>query len=139
MLAHVCAVWAGAGEANFRWFGEQALLLSAKALHNTVGEPALQEFNQGIDSAGAIRADRAPLAWRQRLYGNDNLVDRRSADQRFDLQSRYLEIDYQPIADVRPTAGQSVLVVAIAFQIVAPRLPPKRSDDFASLDRDRRD
>ena len=68
-----------------------------------------------------------------------HLVNLRAADQRLDLARRDLQIDHRSIAHVGPAARQPIREVAVALEIVAPRLAPERLGDGAALDDDRRD
>src|SRR5271168_4693428 len=51
---------------------------------------------------------------------------------------RDLQIDHQTIAHVAASALQPVLVIAVALQIVAPRLAPERRGDLAAFHGHRR-
>ena len=64
VLAHRGVVRATAGELDFGWLREQAGALTANPLHHPFGKPALQQFDQRVDAARAIGADRFPLRLR---------------------------------------------------------------------------
>ena len=57
---------AAAREADLRGCGKQPDVLPADALHHALRQPALQQLDQRIDPAGAVRADRRPLPARPR-------------------------------------------------------------------------
>src|SRR5207245_10516045 len=85
-----------------------------------------------------ILADRFPTARFDRRDADLDLVKLGAGNERQHLGLRDLQIDNRAVADIGPATRQSVGVVAIAFEIVAPGLAPEALGDGAAFDRHRR-
>src|SRR6516164_11009142 len=108
---------------------EKAGFLAAYPFHDTLGEPALQKFDERIDRSGAVLADGFPSRLPYWSYLHLNLVDLRAADQGFDFAGRNLKIDHGSVAYIGTPSWQAVFKVAIALEILAPSLAPEGLDD----------
>ena len=62
--------------------GNRPRLLPADPLHHALGQAPLQQLDQRIDPARAVRADRLPVRRRRRLDADRDVVERRAADHR---------------------------------------------------------
>src|SRR5674476_401651 len=134
VLAHVCPIRTTARELDFLRRREQAVTLSTDSVHDAFCQAALQEFYQRIDSSGAIPADGFPACSRDRRDGDLDLVEFRPGHHRSDLALRDLQVDDGAVADIGPAARQAVLIVAVSFEVIAPRLPPEALGNCAALD-----
>src|SRR5271157_4835933 len=135
MLAHLGPVRATARKPNLfrRW--EQAGILLADTFHDPLGQTSLQKLNQRINRPRAVFANGPPARLRDRGNLHHYLINLRTADQRFDLTGRNLEINDRTIAHVSPSARQAVGKVAVAFEVLTPRLAPEGLDDRSPFDR----
>src|ERR1035437_363977 len=98
MLAHAGPVRTTARELDLMGRREKTGFLPANPFHHTLREPALQKLDERIDGPGAVRADGSPARLLDRRDLHRNLVNRRTADQGFDLAGRDLKIDYGTVA-----------------------------------------
>src|SRR5450759_1414330 len=134
MLAHVCPIRTTAGQLDFLRCRKQAVTLSTDSVHDAFGEAALQELDQRIDGSGAISTDGFPACSRDRRNGDLDLVEFRPGYHCGDLALRDLQVDDGAVADIGPATRQAVLIVAVSFEVVAPRLAPEALGNCAALD-----
>src|ERR1039457_2479936 len=74
MLAHAGPVGATARKLDLLRGRKQAVVLPADPLHDTLGQPPLQQLAQRIDRARAVLADGFPLPFRDRRHFQRDLV-----------------------------------------------------------------
>ncbi len=134
MLAHRGPVEAAARKLDLSRRGKQPRLRPADALHDTLGEATLQQFHQRIDGTRAILADRRPPSLGHGRDFHRHPVELRSAHDGADRAGRDAQIDHRSVAHVRASPWQAVREIAVALEVVAPGLAPKRSGDRAALD-----
>src|SRR5207247_2598508 len=134
VLAHRGPVGATAREPDLGRRGEQPGLLPTDALHNACGEAPPEQLDQGVDRARAVRANRGPARLRHGRDLDGHPVDLRAADQRPHVAGRDPEVEHRAVPDVGAAARQPVREVAVALQVIAPGLAPKRSRNRAALD-----
>src|SRR5262249_29287 len=116
-----------------RW--KQAVTLSADSVHDCLREAALQQFDQGIDASCAVPTDGFPTT---RFDGRDadlDLVELRAGEQRVDFALGDLKMDDRAVPNIGAAGRQSIRIVAVAFQIIAPGLAPEALGDDAAVDR----
>src|SRR5690349_11487006 len=105
---------------------EHSGLFPAEPLHRLFRKASFDQFHKRVDFAGAITTYRCPLRLRNGGDFHRNFIQAGSADESIDHSRGYLQIDDTAAADISASARQAVRVVAVAFQILAPRLSPER-------------
>src|SRR6266478_6263798 len=135
VFAHVCPVRAAARQLDLLGRWKQTVALPADPVHDTLGQTALQEFNQGVDRSSAIPTDRLPARRLDGCNGDLDFVERRTGDHRYDLALRNLQVEDGAVADIGSAARHASRIVAITLKVGAPRLAPESFSDRAALDR----
>ena len=139
VLAHRRPVGARAIERNLTGCGKEPRTLAAHDLHHALGDGALQQLDQRVDLARALVLDAGPSPLDQALDLDVDLVDFRATDEGADAPGLDLQVDHRAVAHVRPAARQSIGVVAVGLEVLAPRVAPKSRGDLAARNLDRRD
>src|SRR5256884_1322529 len=139
MLAHISPVRAAARKLNLLWRGEQSIVFSANSLHDSLGKSTLQQLHQGINGPGTVLADGFPARLADRRDFHTDFIDGRAAHKRFHFTEGNLQIDDGTIAHVSAAAGQTICVITVTFQILAPGFSPEGCSNAAAFNLDRRD
>src|SRR5207247_5723297 len=137
VFAHGRPVRTAALEADLGRSGKHAGFRITDALHDALRETPLEQFDQRIDGAGAVLAYRGPPVLWERRHLHADSVDGRAAHESGDRAGSDLQIDHRAVADVGAAARQAVRVVAIAFEVVTPRLAPERRGNGSPIAHDR--
>jgi hypothetical protein len=111
---------------------EEALPGPGDDLHDGGGEPALEQFDEGIDLAGGFGEDPFPARLGEWLDLDADLIEVGSLHEGLDFARRDLEINDGAVSHVGAAARQAILVIAIGFEVVAPGLAPERGRDLSS-------
>src|SRR6516164_9345934 len=139
MLAHISPVRATARKLNLLWRGEQSIVLSANSLHDSLGKSASQQLHQGINGPGTVLADGFPARLTNRRDFHCDFIDGRAAHKRFHFTEGNLQIDDGTIAHVSAAAGQTICVITVTLQVLAPGFSPESCSNAAAFNLDRRD
>src|SRR6516165_9599733 len=87
-----------------------------------------------MDASRAIATNRLPAGSLDRRNGDLDPVEIGTSDHRGDLSFGDLKVDHRTVADIGASARQAVLVVAVAFEVRAPRLAPETFGNRTPLD-----
>src|ERR1700724_4744997 len=139
MLAHARPVRTGARHLDFAGARKQAVSLPAHPLHHIFRKLPLKQLDKRADRTKAVLADRFPARLRDRANLDLYRIDVCAAHLRSDLAALDLQIDDRTVTYICSAARQTVRVIGIALQILAPRLAPEIARDRAALDDHRRD
>src|ERR1039458_6994953 len=86
-------------------------------------------------SSRRLRKPDSTICFASRCRTSDlDLVEFRPGHHRSHLALRDLQVDDGAVADIGPAARQAVLIVAVSFEVIAPRLPPEALGNCAALD-----
>jgi hypothetical protein len=88
-----------------------------------------------IDSPDAIATNALPARRGYRFDGNLDFVELRTRDHRGDFALRYFQVDNGAIANVSAATRQAIFIVAVSFEVAAPRFAPETLGNRAALDR----
>jgi len=116
MLAHNGPVGTVALQADLTGQGKQAFVAVGHNSHYVPGKPALKQFQERTDFPGAAILHSIPFFPGKRLDGNLHFVK------------------FGAVADICAASRQAILVIAERLEVIAPSLPPKRSQNLSSLD-----
>ena len=139
VLAHRRPVRTRAIEGDLSRHREQTLSGFGDGAHHGVGDPSLQELDHRVDPSGAMRSDALPPRRGERLHPEIHLVDLGPAHERRDAALGDLQIKHRSVSDVGPSPRQAVRVIAVRFQVVAPRDAPEGRGDPPAFDRNGRE
>ena len=138
MFAQISPVRAGTIQVNFlrRW--KQALFGAGHDLHDSGGKFALEQFDQGINLAGALGLDGLPKTRRQGFDLDFDPVKLRAGNQRGHVAFADLQINHRTVAHIGASAGEPIGIVAVGLEVVAPGLAPKGAGNLAPIQHDGR-
>ena len=137
VLAEVGPVGAGAPEFHLPWPGKHPVARPGQPPHHVVGQPAGEEVNERADRRSTVGLDRPPRLRRQGRDRDRHVIRHRSGHHRVDPAAGEQEIDHRAIAGIGAAAGQPAGKIAVALEVLAPRLPPEGLGDPGARDLDR--
>ena len=136
VLAHHRPVGTVASEGNLAGFREQAAVGIGDDAQDVIGQPPLEQLEDGSDPARALGPDRLPGDLPELPDAHDDVIEIRSDDHGVDPAGVDVQVTDGAVADIRAAPRQAVLEVRARFQMVAPAPAPEAAGDGASLDVD---
>ena len=136
VLAHHRPVGTVASEGNLAGFREQAAVGIGDDAQDVIGQPPLEQLEDGSDPARALGPDGLPGGLPELPDAHDDVIEVRSDDHGVDPAGVDVQVTDGAVADIRAAPRQAVLEVRARFQMVAPAPAPEAAGDGASLDVD---
>ena len=118
---------------------EQPAVTVGDRLHDAVGEPAGEQFDQRVDAASAVPAQFLPAARWQRRDLDLDLVEFAAHDQRLHRTTADRQVTDRIVANVAAATLQAIGEVGELLQVFAPGPAPEAARDAAPADLDRVD
>ena len=123
-------------EGNLAGFREQAAVGIGDDAQDVIGQPPLEQLEDGSDPARALGPDGLPGDLPELPDAHDDVIEVRSDDHGVDPAGVDVQVTDGAVADIRAAPRQAVLEVRARFQMVAPAPAPEAAGDGASLDVD---